>query len=62
MINPGGNVHLSLRSAEEMLGGQNERVEVHAQAGTTHYGLQQKRLEGNLCSIVLQVPLTTESV
>ena len=37
------------RSAEEMLDGQHQRVDITAPAGTVHVGLTQKRLEEDLC-------------
>ena len=37
------------RSAEEMLDGQQQRVDISAHAGAAHKGLLQKRLEGDLC-------------
>ena len=36
-------------SAEEMLDGHHQRVDIPAHARTTHNGLLQKRLEENLC-------------
>ena len=43
-------------SAEEMLDGQHQRVDIPAYARTAHNGLLQKRLEEDLCCIVLHVP------
>ena len=45
-----------------MLGGQHQRVDVPAHARTAHKCLLQKRLEEDLCYIVLHVPPTTQSV
>ena len=36
-------------SAEDMMDGQHQRVDISAHARTTHKGLLQKRLEGDLC-------------
>ena len=49
-------------STEEMLGGQYQRVDIPVLARTAHKGLLQKRLEENLCRMVLRVPPTTQSV
>ena len=49
-------------SAEEMLDGQQEKVDIPVHARTAHKGFLQKRLEENLCRIVPHVPLTTQSV
>ena len=51
-------------SAKEMQDGQHQRVDIPAHARTTHKGLLQKRLEEDLCLIVLvpHVPLMTQSV
>ena len=49
-------------SAEKMLDGQHQRVDIPAHARTAHKGLLQKRLEEDLCYIVLHVPPTTQSV
>ena len=43
-------------SAEEMLDGQYQRVDVSAHARTAHKGLLQKSLEKDLCCIVPRVP------
>ena len=43
-------------SAEEMLDEQRQRVDIPAHARTAHKGLQQKRLEKDLCWIVPHVP------
>ena len=37
------------RSAEKMLDGQRQRVDIPAHAKTTHKGLRQKRLEDDFC-------------
>ena len=47
---------------EEMLDGQHQRVDVPAHARTAHNGLLQTRLEEDLCRIVPQVSLVTQSV
>ena len=49
-------------SAEEMLAGQRQRVDIPARAKTAHKGPLQKRLEEDLCWIVPHVPPTTQSV
>ena len=43
-------------SAEEMLDGQHQRVDIFAFARTAHKGLLQKRLEEDLCLIVPHAP------
>ena len=43
-------------SAEEMLDGQHQRVDIPAHARTAHKGLLKKRLEEDLCRIVPHVP------
>ena len=45
-----------LWSAEEMLDGQHQRVDISAHARTVHNGLLQKRLEEDLCWIICRVP------
>ena len=57
---PGGLA--TLWSAEEMLDGQYQRVDISTYARTAHNGLLQKRLEEGLCWIVCHVPPTTQSV
>ena len=49
-------------SAEEMLGGQHQRVDIHAHARAAHKGLLRKGLEQGLCWIVPHVPLSSQSV
>ena len=49
-------------SAEEMLHGQHQRVDIPAHARTAHNGFLQKRLGEDLCSIVPHVSPTTKSV
>ena len=49
-------------SAEDMLDGQHQRVNITVHARAAHNGLLQKRLEENLCWIVSHFPLTTSSV
>ena len=49
-------------SAEEMLDGQHQRVDIPVHARAAHKGLLQKRLEEDLCSIIPHVPPTTQSV
>ena len=49
-------------SAEEMLDGQHQRVDVPAHARTAHKGLLQKRLEENLCWIIPHISLTIQSI
>ena len=44
-----------------MLDRRRQRVDVPAHARTVHDGLLQKRLEEDLCCIILHVPLTTQS-
>ena len=44
------------------LDGQNQRVDISAQARTAHKDLLQKRLEENLCWIVDHVRPRTQSV
>ena len=51
-----------LWSAEEMLDGQHQRVDIPAHAGAAHKGLLQKRLEEELSWIVPHKPPTTQSV
>ena len=51
-----------LWSAEDMLDGQNQRVDVPAHARTAHMGLLQKRPEENICWIVPHVPPTIKSL
>ena len=51
-----------LWSAEEMLDGQHQRVNIPAHARAAHKGLLQKSLEEDLCWIVPRVPPTTQSV
>ena len=51
-----------LWSAEEMLDGWHQRVDIPTRARTAHKGLLQKRLEEDLCSIIPHVPPTTQSV
>ena len=51
-----------LWSAEEMLDGQHQRVDIPARARTAHKGLPQKRLEADLCWIIPHVPLMTQPV
>ena len=48
--------------AEEMLVGQHQRVDIPAIAKSAHDGLLQKRLEEDLCWLILQVPPKTQSV
>ena len=43
-------------SAKKMLAGQHQRVAIPAYARTVHKGLLQKRLEEDLCWIVVHVP------
>ena len=45
-----------LWSAEEMLDGQRQRVDIPAHARAAHKGLLQKRLEEDLCLIILHPP------
>ena len=52
----------TLWSAEEMLHGQHQRVDIPAHARTAHNGFLQKRLEEDLYWIVPHVPPTTQSV
>ena len=47
---------VTLCSAEEMLEGQHQRVDISAHARTAHKGLLRKRLKEDLCWIVLHVP------
>ena len=49
-------------SAQEMLDEQHKRVDICAHARTAHYGLQQKRLEEDLCWIIPKVPLMTRLI
>ena len=49
-------------SAEEMLDGQHQRMDIPAQTRPAHKGLLQKRLEEDFCWIVPHVPPTTHSV
>ena len=49
-------------SAEGMLDGQHQRVDIPTRTSTAHKGLQQRRLEENLCWIFCHVSLTTQSV
>ena len=49
-------------SAEEMLDGHHQRVDIPAHARTAHKVLLQKRLEEDLCWIVPHVAPTTQSV
>ena len=49
-------------SAEEMLDGQHQKVDIPAHAKTAYKGLLQKRLEEDLCWIVPHVPPATQSV
>ena len=49
-------------SAEEMLDGQHQRLDVPAHARTADKGLLKKSLEEDLCCIVPHVPATTQSV
>ena len=49
-------------SAEGMLDGQQQRVNIPAHARTAHNGLRRNKLEENLCWIVPHVPSTTQSV
>ena len=60
----GGQVFatLSQREAEEMLEGQNPRVDIFAHVRTAHNSLLQKRLEQNFCQIAPHVPPTTPAV
>ena len=51
-----------LWSAEEMLDGQNQRVDIPANARTFNKDLLQERLEKDLCWIVSRVPLMMQSV
>ena len=51
-----------LWSAEEMLDGQYEKVNVSAHAKTAYDGLPRERLEEDLCWILPHVPLTTQLV
>ena len=47
--------------AEEILDGQHQRVTIPTHAGTAPKGLQQEKLERDLCLVVLLVPQTTQS-
>ena len=47
---------------EEMLNGQYQRVDITTHVRTAHNGLLQKRLEEDLCWIVLHFPPMTQSV
>ena len=49
-------------SAEEMLEEQHPRMDTTAHARTAHKGFLQKRLEEDLCWIVLHIPPTTQWV
>ena len=55
-------------SAEEMLAGQHQRVDIPAHAIIAHKGLLRKRLEEDLCCIVPHAPTpspapsTTQSI
>ena len=49
-------------SAEKMLDGQHQKVDIPAHTRTAHKGLLQKRPEGELCWIVPHVFPTTQSV
>ena len=49
-------------SAEKILDGQHQRVDIPARARNARKGLLQKRLEEDLCWIVPPVPLTTKLV
>ena len=49
-------------SAEEMLDGQHQRLDIPAPARTAHKSLLQRRLDEDLCWIVLRVPPPTQSV
>ena len=49
-------------SAEKMLDGQHQRLDTSAYARAAHKGLLQKRLEEDLCWIILHVPPTTQLV
>ena len=51
-----------LWSAQEILDGQHQRVDIPAHARTAHNGLLQKTQEGNLCGIICHVPSTTQLV
>ena len=57
--NPGG--WATPWSAEEMLDGKHQRVDIPAHARTANKGLLQKRLEEDLCWIVPHVPSTIKS-
>ena len=48
-------------SAEELLNGQYQRVDILAHARTAYTDLMRKRLRENLCRIVPHVPPTTQS-
>ena len=50
-----------LLSAEEMLDGQNQRVDIPAHAKTAHKGLVQKRISAELL-VMPPPPPTTQSV
>ena len=50
------------RSAEDMLDGQHQRVDIPAHARTAHNGLLRKGFEEDLCRIVFNVLLTIQSV
>ena len=47
-------------SAEEMLDGKHQRVDIPAHARTAHKDLLQKRLEEDLCWILHQIGQGTE--
>ena len=49
-------------SAEELLDGQHQRVDISASARTAHKGLLQERLEEALCWIIPHVLLMTQAV
>ena len=53
---------VKLWSAEEMLDGQHQKVDIPNHARTAHKGLLLKRLEEDLCWIAHHVPPTTQSV
>ena len=53
---------VTLWSAEEMLDGQHQRVDIHAHARIAHKGPLQKWLEENLCWVVIYVCPTTQPV
>ena len=50
------------RSAQDLLDGQRQRLDVPAHAGTTHDSLSKKRLEEYLCRIIRHALPTSRSI